>query len=194
MPDVEDKELRDKFYSFGEISSIKVAMQRSSSMPAHLAAPHCAAAHSMTGLLQVDALACRLSNATVCQANRIAAGLQLEEKPPPTIIWSTAPFQGSPWAAADAALRACAQILGARHCAFVTFAQRGAAERAAEEMAHKLIVRGQRCKLMWGKPQAERRPPMDPMMPSVLPPGAPGMPPPSMLPPQVRALVACRTI
>ena len=84
-----------------------------------------------------------------------------------------------------------AQILGQRHCAFVTFAERSAAERAAEEMAHKLIVRGQRCKLMWGKPQAERRPAMDPMMPSLLPPGAPGMPPPSMLPPQVRATSAC---
>lgn len=83
-----------------------------------------------------------------------------------------------------------AQILGQRHCAFVTFAQRGAAEAAAEEMAHKLIIRGQRCKLMWGKPQQERRAPADPMMPTGAPP--PGMMvPPSMMPPQVHWLGQC---
>ena len=74
----------------------------------------------------------------------------------------------------------------------MTFAERSAAERAAEDMAHKLIIRGQRCKLMWGKPQAERRPALDPMLPSLAPPGAPGMPPPAMLPPQVCVCVGLR--
>ncbi len=68
----------------------------------------------------------------------------------------------------------------------MTFAQRGAAEAAAEEMAHKLIVRGQRCKLMWGRPQQERRPAADPMAPTGPPPAGGGaMVPPAMMPPQV---------
>jgi len=70
-----------------------------------------------------------------------------------------------------------AQVLETRHCAFVTFAERGAAERAAEGLQNKLIVRGQRCKLCWGRPQQERR--------ADAPPG--GAPPPSMVPPQARA-------
>jgi len=68
-------------------------------------------------------------------------------------------------------------VLETRHCAFVTFAERGAAERAAEGLQNKLIVRGQRCKLCWGRPQQERR--------ADAPPG--GAPPPSMVPPQARA-------
>ncbi|CAL8465319.1 g4854 [Coccomyxa elongata] len=73
------------------------------------------------------------------------------------------------------------KILAARHCAFVTFATRQAAERAAQELQHKLIVRGQRAKLMWGKPQEKRTleaPPTDGSAP-------PAVPPMSMLPPQV---------
>lgn len=68
-----------------------------------------------------------------------------------------------------------AQILEARHCAFVTFGERGSAERAAEELQNKLLVRGQRAKLCWGRPQ-ERRPDAPPA----------GAPPPSMMPPQAR--------
>ena len=67
------------------------------------------------------------------------------------------------------------RVIEARRCAFVTFAERGQAERAAEELSNKLIIRGARAKLMWGRPQ-ERRP--DPVY-------APGPVPPSMLPPQV---------
>ncbi len=72
---------------------------------------------------------------------------------------------------------AAAQVLETRHCAFVTFAERGSAERAAEGLQNKLIVRGQRAKLCWGRPQQERRA-------DALPGGAP---PPSMVPPQARA-------
>jgi pre-mRNA-splicing factor RBM22/SLT11 len=46
--------------------------------------------------------------------------------------------------------------VASRSCAFVTYATRAAAERAAEEMANKLVVKGQRLKLLWGKPQAPR--------------------------------------
>lgn len=60
--------------------------------------------------------------------------------------------------------------LEARHCAFVTFADRGAAEKAAEGLAGRLYIQGQRCRLLWGRPQAER-------------PSSAAAP---MLPPQVR--------
>jgi pre-mRNA-splicing factor RBM22/SLT11 len=43
-----------------------------------------------------------------------------------------------------------------RACAFVTYTTREGAERAAEELANKLVIKGVRLKLMWGKPQAPR--------------------------------------
>lgn len=64
----------------------------------------------------------------------------------------------------------------------MTFAERGAAERAADALQNKLIIRGQRAKLCWGKPQ-ERRADAP----------AAGAPPPSMMPPQVRNLAKTRT-
>ncbi len=79
-------------------------------------------------------------------------------------------------------LSSCLQILLARHCAFVTFATRASAERAAVELQHKLIVRGQRAKLMWGKPQEKRAEAPDSGAGPAA--GAPVVPP-AMLPPQV---------
>ena len=49
------------------------------------------------------------------------------------------------------------KVLEARHCAFVTFMDRGAAEKAAVEMQNKLIIQGTRLKLMWGRPQERRQ-------------------------------------
>lgn len=46
--------------------------------------------------------------------------------------------------------------VASRSCAFVTYATREAAERAADELANKLVVKGHRLKLLWGKPQAPR--------------------------------------
>ncbi|KQK19411.1 zinc finger CCCH domain-containing protein 40 [Brachypodium distachyon] len=43
-----------------------------------------------------------------------------------------------------------------RACAFVTYTTREGAEKAAEELANKLVIKGVRLKLMWGKPQAPR--------------------------------------
>jgi pre-mRNA-splicing factor RBM22/SLT11 len=40
-----------------------------------------------------------------------------------------------------------------RACAFVTYTTREAAEKAAEELANKLVIKGVRLKLMWGRPQ-----------------------------------------
>nr|CAD1827620.1 unnamed protein product [Ananas comosus var. bracteatus] len=42
-----------------------------------------------------------------------------------------------------------------RACAFVTYTTREGAERAAEELANKLVIKGVRLKLMWGRPQAQ---------------------------------------
>ena len=43
-----------------------------------------------------------------------------------------------------------------KHCAFVTFTSRLAAETAAEALSNRLIIKGNRCRLLWGKPQQKR--------------------------------------
>jgi pre-mRNA-splicing factor RBM22/SLT11 len=48
--------------------------------------------------------------------------------------------------------------VASRGCAFVTYATREAAERGAAELANKLVVKGTRLKLLWGKPQAAAAP------------------------------------
>ncbi|XP_044506359.1 zinc finger CCCH domain-containing protein 49-like [Mangifera indica] len=40
--------------------------------------------------------------------------------------------------------------------AFVTYTTREGAEKAAEELSNKLVIKGLRLKLMWGKPQTQR--------------------------------------
>ncbi|KAF5781779.1 putative transcription factor C3H family [Helianthus annuus] len=41
-------------------------------------------------------------------------------------------------------------------CAFVTYTTREGAEKAAEELSNKLVVKGLRLKLMWGRPQVAK--------------------------------------
>lgn len=41
-------------------------------------------------------------------------------------------------------------------CAFVTFTDRADAEKAAEEMQNKMLVKGTRLRLTWGRPQQQR--------------------------------------
>lgn len=48
--------------------------------------------------------------------------------------------------------------LESKGVAFVTFATRQAAETAAEALSNRLLVKGQRCKLLWGRPQPGRAP------------------------------------
>ncbi|KAL2536974.1 Zinc finger CCCH domain-containing protein 4 [Forsythia ovata] len=43
-----------------------------------------------------------------------------------------------------------------RACAFVSYTTREGAERAAEELANKLVIKGLRLKLLWGRPQAPK--------------------------------------
>ncbi|KAK4424418.1 Zinc finger CCCH domain-containing protein 40 [Sesamum alatum] len=43
-----------------------------------------------------------------------------------------------------------------RACAFVTYTTREGAEKAAEELANKLVIKGLRLKLLWGKPQVPK--------------------------------------
>ncbi|EEF41851.1 RNA binding motif protein, putative [Ricinus communis] len=43
-----------------------------------------------------------------------------------------------------------------RAIAFVTYTTREGAEKAAEELSNKLVIKGLRLKLMWGRPQAPR--------------------------------------
>ncbi|KAJ4952463.1 hypothetical protein NE237_029295 [Protea cynaroides] len=43
-----------------------------------------------------------------------------------------------------------------RACAFVSYTTREGAEKAAEELSNKLVIKGLRLKLMWGKPQAPK--------------------------------------
>ena len=44
-------------------------------------------------------------------------------------------------------------VVQKQNCAFVTFSQREAAEAAAEGSYGKLIIKGKKLKVMWGKPQ-----------------------------------------
>ncbi|OVA17686.1 RNA recognition motif domain [Macleaya cordata] len=43
-----------------------------------------------------------------------------------------------------------------RACAFVTYTTREGAEKAAEELSNKLVIKGLRLKLLWGKSQAQK--------------------------------------
>lgn len=43
-----------------------------------------------------------------------------------------------------------------RACGFVTYTTREGAEKAAEELSNKLVIKGLRLKLMWGRPQAPK--------------------------------------
>lgn len=43
-----------------------------------------------------------------------------------------------------------------RSCAFVTYTTREAAEHAAENLAGQLYIKGEKLKLLWGKPQQPR--------------------------------------
>lgn len=43
-----------------------------------------------------------------------------------------------------------------RGCAFVTYTTREGAEKAAEELANRLVIKGLRLKLLWGRPQAPK--------------------------------------
>ena len=48
------------------------------------------------------------------------------------------------------------RLVPQRACAFVSYTTREAAEKAAEELSNRLIVKGLRLKLMWGKPQVPK--------------------------------------
>ncbi|CAH8354433.1 unnamed protein product [Eruca vesicaria subsp. sativa] len=48
------------------------------------------------------------------------------------------------------------RVLAEKACAFVTYTTREGAEKAAQELSNRLVVNGQRLKLMWGRPQAPR--------------------------------------
>jgi len=67
------------------------------------------------------------------------------------------------------------------NCAFVQYTTRSAAELAAEKLHNRLIVKGQRLRMMWGKPQAQGG-----QAPVQGPQGPPGL----MLPPPPQAASA----
>uniref|UniRef100_A0A2P2MKJ7 Uncharacterized protein n=1 Tax=Rhizophora mucronata TaxID=61149 RepID=A0A2P2MKJ7_RHIMU len=48
------------------------------------------------------------------------------------------------------------KIVPQRAIAFVTYTTREGAEKAAEELSNKLVIKGLRLKLMWGRPQAPK--------------------------------------
>ncbi|XP_047311262.1 zinc finger CCCH domain-containing protein 40-like [Impatiens glandulifera] len=48
------------------------------------------------------------------------------------------------------------RIVMQRACAFVTYTSRDGAEKAAEELSNKLVIKGLRLKLLWGRPQAPK--------------------------------------
>lgn len=48
------------------------------------------------------------------------------------------------------------KMLFQKACAFVTYTTREGAENAAEELSNKLVIKGHRLKLMWGRPQVPK--------------------------------------
>lgn len=48
------------------------------------------------------------------------------------------------------------RVISHRHCAFVTYATRQGAERAAQGLAGRLVVKGTKLSLRWGRPAAQR--------------------------------------
>ncbi|KAK8954488.1 Zinc finger CCCH domain-containing protein 40 [Platanthera zijinensis] len=48
------------------------------------------------------------------------------------------------------------RMVSQRACAFVSYTTREGAEKAAEELSNKLVIKGLRLKLMWGKPQVQK--------------------------------------
>eukprot|EP00803_Ostreobium_quekettii_P009893 evm.model.scf_51.4 EVM.evm.TU.scf_51.4 scf_51:35985-40803(-) len=80
------------------------------------------------------------------------------------------------------------KIIENRHCAFIAYTTRKAAETAAEEMANRLIIRGTRLKLMWGRPPQPKPQEGSEEAPSTGLPEQPSSsaPRPTMLPPQVQ--------
>ncbi|KAK3243518.1 hypothetical protein CYMTET_46836 [Cymbomonas tetramitiformis] len=48
------------------------------------------------------------------------------------------------------------RVIRDRQCAFITYATRSGAEKAAETLSNRLVVKGVRLKLMWGKPAAPK--------------------------------------
>lgn len=72
-----------------------------------------------------------------------------------------------------------------KNCAFVTYTTRSAAEKAAEELAANLTIKGTKCKLMWGRPPpapgSREGAAADPMQPST------SGQPPGPVPPHVAA-------
>ncbi|KAK4491263.1 hypothetical protein RD792_001999 [Penstemon davidsonii] len=48
------------------------------------------------------------------------------------------------------------KLVPQRACAFVTYTTREGAEKAAEELVNKLVIKGLRMKLLWGRPQAPK--------------------------------------
>jgi len=75
------------------------------------------------------------------------------------------------------------RVVRDRKCAFVTFAERAAAEKAADGLGGgQLVVKGLRLKLMWGKPVARGPPPAGGAAGGAAPPWMPGAPPPGWPP------------
>mmetsp|Transcript_43776 Transcript_43776/g.52950 ORF Transcript_43776/g.52950 Transcript_43776/m.52950 type:complete len:413 (+) Transcript_43776:167-1405(+) len=78
------------------------------------------------------------------------------------------------------------KIIKDRGCAFVTYTSRSAAEKAANGLCNRLVVKGVRLKLMWGKP-ARPKPQSDKGAGASSSGGNKGQAPPSMVPPHVAA-------
>lgn len=79
------------------------------------------------------------------------------------------------------------KVIESRHCAFITYTTRQAAETAAEELANRLIIKGTRLKLMWGRPHQPKPQESieDTGQPQTSAPSAAAARP-TMLPPQVQ--------
>ena len=136
-PVIGEDDIRDQFYSYGELQSVKKVRQ----MRIHLrwCGTSSPALHKWTVILNpfgssiyTCAVACLVTVLPVPIAQQAGAPTTQSNDP------------------------ACVMQIEHKQCAFVTFTSRQAAETAAEAMSNRLIIKGNRCRLLWGKPQEKR--------------------------------------
>ncbi len=125
-PVIGEDDIRDQFYSYGELQSVKKVCQKQI---------HWRVIFDTFGAsVYICAVACLVIVLPVPFPVTQQAGAPAKQSTDP----------------------ACVMQIEHKQCAFVTFTSRQAAETAAEVMSNRLIIKGNRCRLLWGKPQEKR--------------------------------------
>ena len=138
-PVIGEDDIRDQFYSYGELQSVKKVCQKQIHL--HRCDILSGALHNWRVIFDTFG-----ASVYICAVACLVIVLPV---PFPVTQQAGAPAKQS----TDPA---CVMQIEHKQCAFVTFTSRQAAETAAEVMSNRLIIKGNRCRLLWGKPQEKR--------------------------------------